>query len=151
MATFSPNDCMIDDNSSSLEPISRYTVPVPSPAADAMSRTVVTSYPLRPNSARASARTCAAFSPASASLPSGHDCTTALAARKAADRSRCASFGGSAASPAKDAAQHSGDLVRAGVMSDHVETDLQHRLRDPVGQHSEVDIGSEAAAPPRRP
>jgi hypothetical protein len=42
-ATFSPNDCMIEASSSSFEPISRYTVPVPSPAADAMSLMVVTS------------------------------------------------------------------------------------------------------------
>ena len=42
-ATFSPNDCMMDASSSSFEPINRYTVPVPSPAADAMSLMVVTS------------------------------------------------------------------------------------------------------------
>jgi len=42
-ATFSPNDCMIDAKSSSFDPINRYTVPVPSPAADAMSLIVVTS------------------------------------------------------------------------------------------------------------
>ena len=42
-ATFSPNDCMIEARSSSFEPINRYTVPVPSPAAEAMSLMVVTS------------------------------------------------------------------------------------------------------------
>ncbi len=43
IATFSPNDCMIDASNWSFDPINRYTVPVPMPAADAMSRTVVTS------------------------------------------------------------------------------------------------------------
>ena len=65
--TLCPNDSMIDISSSSFEPMTRYTVPVPSPAADAMSRIVVISYPRRPNSARATARTWAAFSSPSSS------------------------------------------------------------------------------------
>ncbi len=41
--TLCPNSSMIDISSSSLEPMTRYTVPVPSPAAEAMSRIVVIS------------------------------------------------------------------------------------------------------------
>ena len=41
--TLCPNSSMIDISSSSFEPMTRYTVPVPNPAADAMSRMVVIS------------------------------------------------------------------------------------------------------------
>jgi hypothetical protein len=41
--TLCPNDSMIDISSSSFDPMTRYTVPVPSPAAEAMSRIVVIS------------------------------------------------------------------------------------------------------------
>lgn len=82
-STFWPKERMIEASSSSLDPMTRYTVPVPRPAADAISLIVVTSYPLRPNSARATARRCAALSLGSASLSSAQDAMTSPAAANA--------------------------------------------------------------------
>ncbi len=47
-----------------------------------------------------------------------------------------------------DPAQQCRHPIRCGVVPHDIETDLQHRLRDPVGEDTEVNVRSDVAAPP---
>jgi hypothetical protein len=42
-------------------------------------------------------------------------------------------------------------LIGGRIVPRNVETDLQHGLADPIGQHPQVDIGPDVATPPRCP